>query len=114
MKYSGIQLEGQFDSHIGSSIIDPELSECGNCKCSEKEYWLFLHEPTSLHLCQTCLSKFIEADLIEDNQASFEGWTFKRQLYPYSHIEATNDGEVRMGYNVAEAVEMVLIKLKLI
>lgn len=111
MKYSGMQLEGQFDSHLGATI-DPELGECSSCKCSEKEYWLFLHEPTGSHLCQDCLSKHIAADLETDGVAKFEGWVFGKELYPYAHIAAVNEDRVCMGYNVSEAVEMVLITLK--
>lgn len=85
---------------------------CDGCEHEYEE--LFHHELTGAKLCRECLSDNIANDLKEDDIAYFENWTFTSRNWPYTHVQAVNDDLVCMGMNVAECLEMVMIKMKLI
>ncbi len=100
--------------------IFPKENECSHChEFQEQPEWIHLHPASGCKLCQKCLTDYIEVGIEEDGKDTFQGWEFRLNTDPWGIkfgmlYVATNDEQAAGGQTVADCVESVLIKLKLI
>lgn len=93
-------------------LMEP-LTHCSHCRKSEEPHWLFIHPASGCRVCQDCLSYYIAGTIGELGKDEFEGYEFSTGPYKGTY-QATCDDWMTVGSTVAECVEAVLIKLRLI